>query len=110
MMGENVSARFQLEVGEEEHAEDRARIALFQPCGFADAENWLFLTGGQDDRGREAKRRGGGCRLLEKRQHMIAVGAVVAADQIEQAAFGLIEAVHGSCTFAKTEQAVRQVA
>lgn len=41
---------------------------------------------------------------------MIAVGAVIAADQIEQSAFGLIEAVHGSRTFAQTKQAVRQVA
>ena len=41
---------------------------------------------------------------------MIAVGAVIAADQIEQSAFGLAEAVHGGRTVAEAKQAVRQVA
>ena len=48
--------------------------------------------------------------LFEQRQNMIAVGAVIAAHQIEQAAFRMAEAVHGSSAVAETEEPVRQVA
>ncbi len=51
-----------------------------------------------------------GCRLLKKLEHVVAVGEVVAAHEIEQPAFALVETVDRGRLLAKPEQARRQVA
>jgi hypothetical protein len=106
----HLSRTFDKEAREEEDAVDRTGIAFFEARGFADAEHRLLVAGFEADRRREAEGRTRGCRLLKKLEHVVAVGEVVAAHEIEQPAFALVETVDRGRLLAKPEQARRQVA
>ena len=61
------------------------------------------------DRRRKAEGRAACRRLLEKFEHVVAVGRIVAAHEIEQAAFAVAQAMDGGSLFAKPEQSGGQV-